>query len=256
MSTEHLGDWSRLAQGGRLAITLVIASGLTGPAGAQVPPGAPARGAAHGAVLTGAVLSADYAVIQFKTVVLRNLSTSDAVFRMPVDLSGRYSIVVPAGVYQIGLEAAHDLLPYCRANVDARAGEERVVDLYPVPRTGTAMTLHGDIALADPRVYYEQFPVTDGLNLVIQYETRIKTRDAITYRGGHVLLTFDTLTVSGDTIKLDPATLVATVEHATRIDIAGKVTSSLIANSPEILLRAKERALKITSATTSDERKF
>jgi hypothetical protein len=257
MSTQHFGGWSRLSQRARLATTFAIIAGLTAPASAQGPPLSTLnRELAHEAVLTGAVFSEDYAVIQFKTVVLRNLSRSDAVFRIPVDLSGRYRTSAPTGVYQIELEAARDLLPYRRANVNTRAGEEYVVDLYPVPRTGTAMTLHGDIALPDPKVDYEQFPVIDDLNLVVQYETRMRTRDAITYNGLHLLLTFDTVTVAGDTIRLDPATLVATVEHATRIDVAGKVTHTPITNSPEVELRAKERVLRITSATTSKERKF
>jgi len=257
MSAEHFWGWSPLSQGARFAITLVIIAGLTRLDSAQGPPlGALARELGRQAIVTGVVFTADYAVIQFKTVVLRNLSGSDATFRIPVDLSGRYRVSVPAGVYQIELEAAHDLLPYRRANVNTRPGEEYVVDLYPVQRTGTAMTIHGDIALADPNVDYEQFAVMNDLNLVIQYETRMKTRDIITYGGGHLLLTFDAVTVAGDAIRLDPATLVATVEHATRIDVAGKLTRSSVANSVEVQLRAKERMLRITWPTTSEERKF
>jgi hypothetical protein len=256
MPTERFAGWSRSGQDARLATTFVIIAALAVLAGAQDPPSTPARDLAHKAGLAGAIFSADYAVIQFKTVVLRNLSRPDTVFRIPVDLGGRYRAAIPAGTYNIELEATPDLLPFHRANVNARAGGESVVDLYPVPRGGTATTLHGDLALPGPKLDYEQFPVIGNLNLLIQYQTRISTKEAITYKGRHLLLTFDAVTIAGDSIKLDRATLVATVEHATRIDVGGKIRSSLISASPEVDLRAKERVLRITSANTREEQTF
>jgi len=235
-----------------------IVAAVMAPARAQkLPLSASGREPARAAVLTGTLLSQDLAVIQSKTVVLTNSNAHHAIFRVPVDSRGVYRAAVPAGTYQINLDPSRDLLHYRRADVNARTGEEYVVDLFPVQRSGTAMTLHGDVALPDPTVYYEQFPATENLNLLIRYATRSLTGPTITYQGGSLLLiTFDTVTIAGDTIRFDPSTLVATVEQASLIDVGGKVTHSTITNSPQVELRVKQRMLRITSKNASEEQKF
>jgi hypothetical protein len=206
------------------------------------------------ATLSGTVLSTDYAVIRWNAVVLRG-STTDHTFRVSVDRSLGYNVTVPEGLYDIDIESGPGLLPYRRANLRVLAGHRYTVNLYPVQRTGYAMTIHGDIALPDPEARYEEFLAGGGLKLVVQYQKRSRG-DSVSYEGSPVVLTFDTVTIAGDAATLNPATMVATVEHASRLDLDGKVSQSIIPKSPRVELDINRRTIRIDSGTGSETLRF
>jgi hypothetical protein len=71
-----------------------------------------------------------------------------------------------------------------------------------------------------------------------------------------VVLTFDTVTIAGDAATLNPATMVATVEHASRLDLDGKVSQSIIPTSPRVELDINRRTIRIDSGTGSETLRF
>jgi RHS repeat-associated protein len=107
----------------------------------------------------------------------------------------------------------------------------------------------------DPEASYEEFLAGGGLKLVVQYQKRSRG-DSVSYEGSPVVLTFDTVTIAGDAATLNPATMVATVEHASRLDLDGKVSQSIIPKSPRVELDINRRTIRIDSGTGSETLRF
>jgi hypothetical protein len=71
-----------------------------------------------------------------------------------------------------------------------------------------------------------------------------------------VILTFDTATIVGDAVTLIPTTMVATVEHASRLDLDGKVSQTTIPKSPRVELDITRRTIRVLSGTASETLRF
>lgn len=203
----------------------------------------------------GTLLDPNGAVIVGKTVVLTNVSTGQ-VSTVSADIRGRYELPEVEGVYQLGLEDSPDLLPYRRAYCRIAAGSKIVVNLYPVQRTGFAMTVHGDVRLPDRSVSYDSFPLKGSargpsLNLVIQYEKRTSMNRTTIYEGRQTVTTFDQITVSAPTITVNTDTLVASGADTAVIDLGGaKVTA------PNFELDPTSRVLRIKREDKVETREF
>src|SRR5690349_11100908 len=145
--------------------------------------------------VSGTLFDPKGAVIVGKVVVLTNVLTGHAT-KASVDVRGQYHVEVAEGIYELRFENASDLLPYKRARFRVLAAVQSIVNLYPVQRTGFAMTVQGDVPLPDPQVSYDTFQPkgpasSSGLNLVIQYGKRTSLNGTTTYEGRQVMATFD-----------------------------------------------------------------
>ncbi len=263
MGVKRGSRWERHKWVDRVALLAVAVSigstqAVPGPwQGPQIV--APAtRRTAPEAVLSGAVLRAsDDAVIPFKTILLRSVSSRTHDFRVRNDLAGRYQFTVPDGVYRVELEPSSALLTYHRANVEVKAGVRHSVNIYPAFHTGTADTVYGDIALPDQDVHYDQFPVEGDLDLAIQYDRSGHRGGLTTYEGAYCVLTFDTLTIMARTIRLDTGTLLATAEGTIRVDMDGEIIKApAIQRASQLDLDVRGRTLRVAIADHVEERHF
>jgi len=185
---------------------------------------------------SGTLFDPSDAVIVGKTVVLTNVSTGHAI-KASVGVRGQYDAELREGTYEAGLEDASDLLPYRRSRFRVTANTKFVINLYPVQRTGFAMTVQGDVRLPDPQVSYDTFEPQESLsesrlNLVIQYEKRISLNGTTTYEGRPVVTTFDEVTLISQTILLSGR--IAAAPGTAVVDFGGtKITVPSAEINPE-----------------------
>ena len=55
-----------------------------------------------------------------------------------------------------------------------------------IPHSGTALTDHGDVALTDPRLSYDEYHPYAGdpdLDLLVQFAARAESATEVSYRG-------------------------------------------------------------------------
>jgi len=139
-----------------------------------------------------------------------------------MDTSGRYTVTVAPGVYEIQLLDPHTFIQNRRARVRFSPDQHSTVNLYPVSRGGWTLTVHGDRRETDPQIAYDDYRPDEkdpDLNLVVQYRNRRETGGQIEYEGPYLMLSFDWISISAHTLTLDPATLKVTSKDHAFVDL-------------------------------------
>jgi|HubBroStandDraft_1064217.scaffolds.fasta_scaffold30564_2 hypothetical protein len=174
--------------------------------------------------------------------------------RVPLGDLGEYRLKIPSGTYQIGFVSPRYFLPYRRAHIRISAGVRNVVNLYPAQRTGIALTVHGDVALPDPKLLYESYypnKEEPDLDMLIQYGRRVATATGINYEGGFLTLTFDNLTLRTSALVLNQTTLTVEAPHKTLVD-----GGSFRLEADRASLNPRTRLITVYRGDAAEERHF
>jgi hypothetical protein len=179
-----------------------------------------------------------------KGVVLRDVDTGVSV-EAALEGSGAYRTKAPPGTYEIQFLNERWILPYRRARFRVHGGTLAGINLYSIPHAGTALTAHGDRALPDPELSYDEYhpdEKTPDLNLLVQYHARREHWATVEYQGPYLMLTFDTLTLRARTLLMERGTLKVTASQDVFVDLNGN--RRRVAHAE---LDARERTLKFAT---------
>jgi hypothetical protein len=167
---------------------------------------------------------------------------------------GEYHLNVPSGIYEIGFANTRSFRPYRRAHVRISPGARSTVNLYPIARAGVALTVHGDDALPDAKLFYESYyPDKDepDLDLLIQYWRRSAIATGLRYEGSFLTLTFDNLTLRTSDLVLNQKTLTVEAPQKTFVD-AGRFRLE----ADRVFLDSRQRVITIFRGGASEELHF
>jgi len=176
-------------------------------------------------------------------VVLRDLRQRTAV-EVGLDASAEYRLRVSPGIYEIQFLDLQSYLPYRRARVRLAAEPYSIVmNVYLIPHTGTALTIHGDVSLPDPVLSYDDYHPDlkePDLDLLVQYRNRTQSANGWRYEGPFLMVTFDAVTLRARTCYLDPATLMVTAADEAFVDLG-----SLRVRADRVELRPRDGAVRV-----------
>jgi hypothetical protein len=176
------------------------------------------------AIVLGAVMDPTDAVVVGNTVLLRSYPDRTVAARAQVNHRGEYRCAVPAGAYTIELEDTRSTLPYERAPFRVRAGKEHVVNVYPVFRSGIALTIKGDEQLRDPSVETAEIRAGGGereWGCQVRYTQRAHRNGRVEFGGTYLMLTCDLLTIRASDIAYHRKSSIITVEGRIKVSIGG-----------------------------------
>jgi hypothetical protein len=155
--------------------------------------------------LVGMVMDVTEAAIPGASVVVKGLKAKRQIVS---DSSGRYSVALPAGVYEVTTEA-NGFHRSRRALFRIQGGTQTIIDIRLVP---SGIQSDGQSPLS--QLGYETFATPNSrgerLELLIEFGTRKEHSGIIEYRGASV--THDDLSVIADRVFLDQASLKVQVE--------------------------------------------
>lgn len=174
--------------------------------------------------------------------------------RVLLDETGGYRLKISSGIYELGFANPRHFLPYRRARILISPGTRNIVNLYPIQHAGVALTVQGDVALADPKLLYETYyPDKDepDLDMLIQYEHRTATPAAVKYEGGFLTLTFDKLTLRASVLILNRTTLTVEVPQKTFVDLG-----SFRLEADKVSLNSRKRVITVFIGDSAEERHF
>lgn len=168
----------------------------------------------NGCLLTGHVLDPNGARVLDNSVVISEAGSGREVARVGLSSEGFYRACLPAGVYAVSLADTRTVLPYRRAAFRIGRGEHEL-DLWPVFRSGLALTTSGDRRMADPVAAFDSLSI-DGaggeLPVLIRYGRKRMVGDRAEYSGAGVMLSFDLVTVLARSVAVDKTHSRATAE--------------------------------------------
>ncbi len=173
---------------------------------------------------------------------------------VPLGEMGEYRLKIPSGIYEIGFSNPRRFLPYRRARIRISPGARNVINLYPVARTGVALTVHGDVAVPDAMLLYESYYPDKNepdLDMLIQYGRRVAMATGLKYEGRFLALTFDNLTLRTSALVLNQTTLMVEAPQKTFVD-AG--SSRLEAGRAS--LNPRKRVITVFRGDAADELHF
>jgi hypothetical protein len=167
---------------------------------------------------------------------------------------GRFRLSVAPGVYEIQLVDPREYIPYRRARFRLASDRHSTVNLYPISRAGWALTVHGDVALPDPQVAYDDYHPDEKnpeLDLLVQYNARKENGTQVEYEGPFLMLTFDFLTLRARTLTVNKETLKATSRDGAFVDLG---QTRMRVDSVE--LTPKARAIRLVTREETREIRF
>jgi hypothetical protein len=112
----------------------------------------------------------------------------------PSDKEGKFNCYLPAGRYIVTASGVN-ILPYRRAILTIRAGEHKYITIRPV-----FVEPSDQARIANPIVHCDKQQLANGEEVLIRYQSSSKQDDGTRYRGKHLMLTADALSVYADEI--------------------------------------------------------